>query len=102
VGISQDRGAGDRPGAGLRIEPGHPAADPQRIVDSVRPELTTASDERLVLAIARWRDDALAEALPAPRRAAFALAKRVLWDVGVAEEIVQEVFVRLWHEPDRF
>jgi len=71
-------------------------------VDSVRPELTTASDERLVLAIARWRDDALAEAYRRHAGPAFALAKRVLWDVGVAEEIVQEVFVRLWHEPDRF
>jgi len=64
--------------------------------------LKNASDERLVLAIARWRDDALAEAYRRHAASSFALAKRLLWDAGVAEEVVQEVFVKLWHEPERF
>lgn len=34
--------------------------------------------------------------------AVFALAKRVLGDPARAEEIVQEVFVRLWNSPERF
>src|SRR4029079_15680903 len=32
----------------------------------------------------------------------FALARRVLADRALAEEIVQEVFVRLWRDPARF
>ena len=32
----------------------------------------------------------------------FGLARRLLTDHARAEEIVQEVFVRLWNEPDRF
>ena len=32
----------------------------------------------------------------------YALAQRVLQDRAGAEEIVQEVFLRLWHAPDRF
>jgi RNA polymerase sigma-70 factor (ECF subfamily) len=84
------------------LEPTHPVSASQRILGDVRPDLTASSDERLVLSIARWRDDALAEAYRRHAGPAFALAKRVLWDAGLAEEIVQEVFVRLWHEPDRF
>jgi RNA polymerase sigma-70 factor (ECF subfamily) len=60
------------------------------------------SDERLVLGIARWRDDALAEAYRRHAGPAFALARRLLWDNGVAEEVVQEVFVKLWNDPERF
>lgn len=102
MGITGDRGERDRSGAGPGAETAHPATTSQRILGNVRPDLTSASDERLVLSIARWRDDALAEAYRRHAGPAFALAKRVLWDAGVAEEIVQEVFVRLWHEPDRF
>jgi RNA polymerase sigma-70 factor (ECF subfamily) len=32
----------------------------------------------------------------------FGLARRVLGDAAVAEEVVQEVFLRLWHEPGRY
>jgi RNA polymerase sigma-70 factor (ECF subfamily) len=81
---------------------GHPKSPPLRNVVEVRPDLKDASDERLVLAIARWRDDALAEAYRRHAGPAFALAKRLLWDAGVAEEVVQEVFVKLWHDPERF
>jgi len=34
--------------------------------------------------------------------AVYGLAKRLLSDHARAEEIVQEVFVRLWNEPDKF
>jgi RNA polymerase sigma-70 factor (ECF subfamily) len=64
--------------------------------------LKDASDDRLVLAIARWRDDALAEVYRRHAGPTFALARRLLWDTGVAEEVVQEVFVKLWHDPERF
>jgi RNA polymerase sigma-70 factor (ECF subfamily) len=61
-----------------------------------------ASDEELVLAIARRRDDALAEAYRRHAGPVFTLSKRLLWDGGLAEEVVQEVFVKLWIEPGRF
>jgi RNA polymerase sigma-70 factor, ECF subfamily len=66
------------------------------------PDLATASDATLVVAIGRWRQDALAEAYRRHAGAVFALARRVLADATLAEEVVQEVFVRLWDAPDRF
>ena len=64
--------------------------------------LEEASDAVLVMAISRWREDALAEAYRRHAGAAFALARRVLGDKERAEEVLQEVFLRLWHQPDRF
>ena len=64
--------------------------------------LKDSSDPVLVLAIGRWREDALAEAYRRHAGASFALARRLLGDAGMAEEVVQEVFLRLWHRPDRF
>src|SRR5829696_6723229 len=66
------------------------------------PDLATASDATLVVAIGRWRQDALAEAYRRHAGAVFALARRLLGDPTLAEEVVQEVFVRLWDAPDRF
>jgi RNA polymerase sigma-70 factor, ECF subfamily len=65
-------------------------------------DLTTASDAAVVVAIGRWRQDALAEAYRRHGGAVFGLALRVLADRALAEEIVQEVFLRLWDHPDRF
>jgi RNA polymerase sigma-70 factor (ECF subfamily) len=60
------------------------------------------SDAQLVVSIARYREEALAEAYRRHGGAVFGLARRVTGDVGEAEDVVQEVFVRLWNEPDRF
>jgi RNA polymerase sigma-70 factor (ECF subfamily) len=65
-------------------------------------DLSTASDAAVVVAIGRWRQDALAEAYRRHAGAVFGLALRVLADRALAEEIVQEVFLRLWDHPDRF
>ena len=64
--------------------------------------LREASDAALVVAIARWRQDALAEAYRRHAGVAFGLARRLLTDRQMAEEVVQEVFLRLWNQPDRF
>ena len=61
-----------------------------------------ASDAALVVAIGRWREDALAEVYRRHAGAAFALARRLLNDKQLAEEILQEVFLRLWNTPERF
>lgn len=65
-------------------------------------QLRAASDAALVVAIGRYHDDALAEAYRRHAGAVFGLAKRLLSDRAMAEEIVQEVFLRLWNDPDRF
>ena len=68
----------------------------------MQPELAHASDANLVLAIARYREDALAEAYRRHAGAVFGLARRLLHERAAAEEVVQEVFVRLWNAPERF
>ena len=65
-------------------------------------QLRDASDSALVVAIGRWREEALAEAYRRHAGAVFALARRVLTDTASAEEVVQEVFLRLWTQPDKF
>jgi RNA polymerase sigma-70 factor, ECF subfamily len=68
----------------------------------VRREYTSASDAALVVSIGRYEQGALAEAYRRHAGSVFGLAKRLLADHSRAEEIVQEVFVRLWNEPSRF
>ena len=65
-------------------------------------DLTQCSDAVLVVAISRYRQDALAEAYRRHAGAVFALAKRLLVDAALAEEIVQEVFLRIWNQPEKF
>jgi len=60
------------------------------------------SDTALVLGIGRWREEALAEAYRRHAGAVYGLANRVLKNRAAAEEIVQEVFLRLWNAPERF
>ena len=66
------------------------------------PPLTEVSDAALVVSIGRWRQEALAEAFRRHAGAVYGLARRVLGDTSRGEEIVQEVFLRLWNDPDRF
>jgi RNA polymerase sigma-70 factor (ECF subfamily) len=65
-------------------------------------DLAAASDASLVVAIARFRQEALAETYRRHAGAAFGLAQRILGDATLAEEVVQEVFLRLWDDPERF
>ncbi len=65
-------------------------------------DLRDASDATVVVAIGRWRQDALAEAYRRHAGAVFALARRLLIDRTLAEEVTQEVFLRLWHQPEKF
>ncbi len=65
-------------------------------------DLREVSDAALVVAIGRWREDALAEAYRRHAGAAFGLACRLLNDRAAAEEVLQEVFLRLWNRPERF
>ncbi|CAN5408738.1 ECF RNA polymerase sigma factor SigK [soil metagenome] len=64
--------------------------------------LGESSDAGLVVAISRYNQDALAEAYRRHAGAVFGLARRLLAEPALAEEIVQEVFLRLWNDPDKF
>ena len=65
-------------------------------------DLTECSDAVLVVAISRYRQEALAEAYRRHAGAVFALARRLLVDATLAEEVVQEVFLRIWNQPEKF
>lgn len=65
-------------------------------------DLIALSDAGLVVAISRYRQEALAEAYRRHAGAVFGLARRLLSDPVLAEEVLQEVFLRLWDKPDRF
>ena len=65
-------------------------------------EMRDASDAMLVVSIGRYRQEALAEAYRRHAGAVFALSRRLLVDRNLAEEVVQEVFLRLWHRPEKF
>ena len=67
-----------------------------------RIDLLEASDAVIVVSISRYHADALAEAYRRHAGAVFGLARRLLNDATLAEEIVQEVFLRLWNEPEKF
>jgi RNA polymerase sigma-70 factor (ECF subfamily) len=73
----------------------------------VRPEATTrgdrdADDPTLAGAVAAGDQHALAELYRRYGNHCYSLARRVLADRALAEEVVQEVFVRLWDRADRF
>jgi RNA polymerase sigma-70 factor, ECF subfamily len=62
----------------------------------------SVNDTVLVVAIARWQEPALAEAYRRHGGSVYALARRVSQDPAVAEEVTQDVFLRLWEQPERF
>lgn len=64
--------------------------------------LNDMSDPALVVAIARFDEEALAEAYSRHSTPIFALARRLLRSRDLAEEVTQEVFLRLWNRPERF
>ena len=60
------------------------------------------SDPQLVTSIARYSEVALAEVYRRHGGAVYGLARRVLNDSAEAEDVTQEVFLRLWNEPGRY
>jgi RNA polymerase sigma-70 factor (ECF subfamily) len=66
------------------------------------PAYTALSDGDLVVAIGSLDEGALGEVYQRHAGSVFSLASRVLLERTLAEEIVQEVFLRLWEHPERF
>jgi RNA polymerase sigma-70 factor (ECF subfamily) len=69
---------------------------------AVDPPYARTDDVGVVMAIARYNADAFAEAYRRHAGAVFSLAQRMLWERALAEELVQEIFLRFWEQPDRF
>jgi RNA polymerase sigma-70 factor (ECF subfamily) len=67
-----------------------------------RVDLDAASDATLVVAVARWNEAALAEVYRRHGGAVQSLARRLLRSESQAEDVTQEVFVKLWEQPERF
>ncbi len=65
-------------------------------------QIDELSDAQLVTSIARYSEVALAEVYRRHGGAVYGLAKRVLHNPAEAEDVTQEVFLRLWNQPDRF
>jgi len=64
--------------------------------------LAGAGDAQLVVAIGRYLPEALAEVYRRHAGAVYGLACRVVGNRSDAEDLSQEIFVRLWNQPDRF
>jgi RNA polymerase sigma factor (sigma-70 family) len=66
------------------------------------PSLAHYSDEQLMASIGGGRTDALEALYDRHVRGAFGLAMKIVRDPSVAEEVVQDVFVKLWSQPGIF
>jgi RNA polymerase sigma-70 factor (ECF subfamily) len=64
--------------------------------------LQEVSDTQLVTSIARGNEMALAEVYRRHGGAVYGLARRVLINASEAEDVTQDIFLRLWKQPDRF
>ena len=70
--------------------------------DPLMIDVSVASDAALVVAIGRYHEPALAETYRRHGGAVRAIAKRVTRSDGLADEATQDVFLRLWRQPERF
>jgi RNA polymerase sigma-70 factor (ECF subfamily) len=60
------------------------------------------SDQGLIALCARGDHDALGTLYDRYGRAAYSLARRIVRDPSLAEDIVQEAFLALWRQADKF
>lgn len=65
-------------------------------------DLSPTADDQLVLRIARGDAAALEALYDRYVRQCFGLALRMVSEPGLAEEVVQEVFLKLWSRPDSY
>jgi RNA polymerase sigma-70 factor, ECF subfamily len=65
-------------------------------------DLMPVTDEQLVARVAGGDSSALEQLYDRYVRQCFGLAIRLVGETSLAEEIVQEVFLKLWSRPDRY
>jgi RNA polymerase sigma-70 factor (ECF subfamily) len=101
-GVGQVFGGRPRPDGEI-CPPSHPETARRRTITvAIDAPYARTDDVGLVIAIARYNSDAFAEAYRRHAGAVFGLAQRLLWERALAEELVQEIFLRLWEQPERF
>ncbi|MEP6697508.1 MAG: sigma-70 family RNA polymerase sigma factor [Pseudonocardiales bacterium] len=61
-----------------------------------------ASDVALVRALADGQHAALAELYARYGRIVFSLARRIVIDTGLSEDVTQDVFLALWKDPSKY
>jgi len=61
-----------------------------------------SGDEAVVARVVQGDQNALATVYDRYARPAYSLARRICADDGLAEDVVQEVFLAFWREPGRF
>ncbi len=66
------------------------------------PVLAIATDVDLIAGIINRDPESLAEVYRQHGGAVYGLSRRVLGDDSLAEDVTQELFLRLWNEPRRF
>ncbi len=64
--------------------------------------LTELDDAELVVRIGGRDERALGEVLRRHRQPTIAFARRLVADDALAEDVAQEVFLRLWQHPERY
>jgi RNA polymerase sigma-70 factor (ECF subfamily) len=72
------------------------------INSAVAPDDSARADEDLMARVGANDPDALTQLYQLHERASFALAYRILQDVGQAEDVVQEAFLAVWRQAARF
>lgn len=86
----------------LPVAPGRARLRARPSARDMEPLTRELEDAALVDAVGRGDQQALAEVYHRHGDGVFGLVKRVLADAAMAEEVTQEVFLRLWDEPHRF
>jgi RNA polymerase sigma-70 factor (ECF subfamily) len=86
------------------VSPTEPSSDSNDGAEpgAVKMNLQDSSDAQLIVQIGRYEQAALAEAYRRHGGSVAALAQRLIRRPDMAEEVVQEIFVRLWNNPERF
>jgi RNA polymerase sigma-70 factor (ECF subfamily) len=85
------------PAAGVADQSGTPEPSGR-----VRASRRDPADDQLALRVAAGDVDGLDAIYERLGRPAFALARRICGDDGIAEDVVQEVFLAFWRNPGRF
>jgi RNA polymerase sigma-70 factor (ECF subfamily) len=65
-------------------------------------DLLPTTDDQLVMRVAEGDSAALEQLYDRYVRQCFGLALRILGDARIAEEVVQEVFLKLWTQPGKY
>jgi RNA polymerase sigma factor (sigma-70 family) len=87
---------------GLADTPGTPGRRERAQRGPVGGRGSDPADVRLIQRIVAGDQRALGELYDRWSKPAFSLARRVCADEGLAEDVVQEVFIAFWREPGRF